>query len=85
MTATDTRTGIYEGMFLVNQSAAAAFGECLEHINHLFERADATVVAMKKWDERRLSYEMDKQNAASTSSPTSPARPIWSLTWSATR
>ena len=61
MTTTETRTGIYEGMFLVNQSAAAAFGECLEHINTLFERAGATVVAMKKWDERRLSYEMDKQ------------------------
>ena len=61
MTATETRTGIYEGMFLVTQSAAAAFGECLEHINHIFERANAEVVAMKKWDERRLSYEMDKQ------------------------
>jgi small subunit ribosomal protein S6 len=48
-------------MFLVNQSAAAAFGDVLEHINHLFERADATVVAMKKWDERRLAYEIDKQ------------------------
>ncbi|MBO6514393.1 MAG: 30S ribosomal protein S6 [Phycisphaerales bacterium] len=61
MTATETRTGTYEAMFLVNQTAAAAFGECLEHINHLFERAEATVIAMKKWDERRLSYEMDKQ------------------------
>jgi len=61
MTATEVRTGTYEGMFLVNQTAAAAFGDVLEHINHLFERADATVIAMKKWDERRLSYEMDKQ------------------------
>jgi small subunit ribosomal protein S6 len=48
-------------MFLVTQAAAAAFGECVEHINHLLERADATVLAMKKWDERRLAYEMDKQ------------------------
>jgi len=61
MTTTEARTGIYEGMFLVNQTAAAAFGDVLEHINHLFERADATVVAMKKWDERRLAFEMDKQ------------------------
>ncbi len=61
MTATETRTGTYEAMFLVNQAAAAAFGDVLEHINHLFERAEATVIAMKKWDERRLSYEMDKQ------------------------
>lgn len=61
MTATETRHGTYEAMILVTQTAAAAFGECLEHINHLFERADATVIAMKKWDERRLAYEMDKQ------------------------
>lgn len=60
-TDTAARTGTYEGMFLVTQAAAAAFGECVEHINHLFERADATVLAMKKWDERRLAYEMDKQ------------------------
>jgi ribosomal protein S6 len=60
-TDTEVRTGTYEGMFLVTQAAAAAFGECVEHINHLFERANATVIAMQKWDERRLSYEMDKQ------------------------
>jgi len=61
MTATETRIRTYEGMFLVNQTAAADFAGILEHINHLFERADATVVAMKKWDERRLAFEMDKQ------------------------
>ncbi len=60
-TSTETRTGIYEGMFLVSQSAAADFAGLIEHINHLFERANATVVAMKKWDERRLAYEIDKQ------------------------
>ena len=41
--------------------AAADFNALIEHINHLFERANATVVAMKKWDERRLAYEIDKQ------------------------
>lgn len=60
-TATETRTGIYEGMFLVSQAAAADFAGLIEHINHLFERASATVVAMKKWDERRLAFEIDKQ------------------------
>jgi small subunit ribosomal protein S6 len=60
-TSTETRTGIYEGMFLVSQAAAADFAGLIEHINHLFERASATVVAMKKWDERRLAYEIDKQ------------------------
>jgi len=60
-TAQETRTGTYEAMFLVPQSAASNFAELIEHINHLFERASATVIAMKKWDERRLAFEIDKQ------------------------
>ena len=60
-TETETRTGIYEAMFLASQSAAADFNGLIEHINHLFERCHGTVVAMKKWDERRLAYEIDKQ------------------------
>lgn len=60
-TETMARTGVYEGMFLISQAAAAQLGDTLTHINELFERANATVVAMKKWDDRRLAYEIDKQ------------------------
>lgn len=60
-TETEVRTGVYEGMFLATQTAAASFGDLIDHINSLFKRADAEVIAMKKWDERRLAYEMDKQ------------------------
>ena len=60
-TETETRTGTYEAMFLANQGAAAAFGDLLAHINELFTRANANVIAMKKWDERRLAFEIDKQ------------------------
>ena len=60
-TQTETRTGIYEVMFLANQAAAASFGDLIAHINHLVERANSEVVAMKKWDERRLAFEIDKQ------------------------
>ncbi len=60
-TETQVRTGIYEAMFLASQTAAASFGDLIDHINSLFERAHAEVIAMKKWDERRLAYEIDKQ------------------------
>ncbi len=60
-TETMARTGVYEGMFVVSQAAAAQFGDTLEHIHELFGRANATVLAMKKWDDRRLAYEIDKQ------------------------
>jgi len=55
------RINEYEGMFLISQGEAADFGGVIEHINHLFERAGAEVIAMQKWEERRLSYEIDKQ------------------------
>ncbi len=60
-TETMARTGVYEGMFVVSQAAAAQFGDTLEHINELFGRAHASVLAMRKWDDRRLAYEIDKQ------------------------
>lgn len=60
-TDTQARTGVYEVMFLASQSAAASFGDLVAHINHLIGRADGEVLAMKKWDERRLAYEIEKQ------------------------
>lgn len=60
-TDTETRTGTYEVMFLASQAAAASFGDLVAHINHLIERANGEVLAMKKWDDRRLAYEIDKQ------------------------
>lgn len=60
-TDTQARTGTYEVMFLASQAAAASFGDLVAHINHLLERTNADVLAMKKWDDRRLAYEIDKQ------------------------
>ncbi|PCI09515.1 30S ribosomal protein S6 [bacterium] len=60
-TETEVRIGVYEAMFLASQTAAASFGDLIDHINSLFERANAEVISMKKWDERRLAYEIDKQ------------------------
>ncbi|MGP1272326.1 MAG: 30S ribosomal protein S6 [Phycisphaerales bacterium] len=58
---TETKTGTYEVMFLISQAEAADLGGVVEHINELFQRAGAEVLAMQKWDERRLAYEIDKQ------------------------
>ena len=52
---------LYEAMFLLSQGVAADLSGAIEHIDELFGRAEAKVVAMKKWDERRLAYEIDKQ------------------------
>ena len=55
------RINAYEVMFLISQGEAADFAGVIEHINHLLERAEAVILGMQKWDERRLAYEIDKQ------------------------
>jgi len=40
---------------------AADLSGAIEHINEILKRADAGLIAMSKWDERRLAFEIDKQ------------------------
>ena len=49
---------IYEGMFLFPQSAAANLQGALDHITELLQRADAELLSLSKWDERRLAYDI---------------------------
>lgn len=58
---TETRVYPYEIMFLASQSVAADLNGLVAHIHELFARAKADVVSMRKWDERRLAYEIAKQ------------------------
>ncbi len=57
----EKRTYTYEAMFLIGQAAAADLGGIVAHINEIFARAHAEVIAMRKWDERRLAFEVKKQ------------------------
>jgi len=54
----------YEGMFMLSQGVAAELGTAIEHIKEVLSRASAEIVAMRKWDERRLAYEIDGQKRA---------------------
>lgn len=60
----DQRTANYEGMFLIGQGSAAQLPEILAFIRQSIEKAGGRIIAMKKWDERRLAYEIDKQKRA---------------------
>lgn len=55
------QTNAYEAMFLASQRVASDFGGLIDHINELLGRAGVEVIAMQKWDERRLAYEIEKQ------------------------
>ena len=51
---------LYEGMFLVDSALAAADWEgTLSVISNILQRADAEVVSMRKWQERKLAYDID--------------------------
>jgi small subunit ribosomal protein S6 len=55
------RTNNYEAMFLVSQAAAHDLGACVKHVKDVLARGKADIIAFKKWDERRLAYEINKQ------------------------
>ncbi len=51
----------YEAMFLVSQSVATDLGGVVAHIKHILDRGHAKLIALRKWDDRRLAFEIDKQ------------------------
>ncbi len=51
---------LYEGMFLVDSTLAAADWEgTLAVIENILKRAEAEVVVIRKWGERKLAYDID--------------------------
>ena len=54
---------LYEGMFLVDSALAAQdWQKILDEVQRVMDRAEAEVVSLRKWDERRLCYEVNKKN-----------------------
>jgi small subunit ribosomal protein S6 len=50
---------MYEGMFLVDSARAGAdWDGIIETIKKILERAEAEIVSIRKWDDRRLAYEV---------------------------
>ena len=58
----EVRVNLYEGLFLLNQQAASAdFPGCIEFLKQVFQRAEAELLVLRKWDERKLAYEIKGQ------------------------
>jgi small subunit ribosomal protein S6 len=54
---------LYEGMFLVDSALAAAdWDGTLALIENILKRADAEIVVLRKWDERRLAYDVEHKS-----------------------
>jgi small subunit ribosomal protein S6 len=50
---------LYEVMFLVDSAQASNWDATIATLEKVLERADAEDVSMRKWDERRLAYEIN--------------------------
>ena len=56
---TATKNKLYEGMFLVDSAQAGAdWDGVISAIRTILERAEAEVVSIRKWDDRKLAYEI---------------------------
>lgn len=54
---------LYEGMFLVDSALATAdWDGMLAVIENILKRADAEVVAVRKWGERKLAYDIEHKS-----------------------
>ncbi|MEN6309106.1 MAG: 30S ribosomal protein S6 [Anaerohalosphaeraceae bacterium] len=50
---------IYEALFLVDSALAASqWDHVMEAIQKILDRAEARVISVRKWDERKLAYEI---------------------------
>lgn len=58
MLTEETRVTTYEGMFLFPHSVTSNLQGAVDHIHHLLERAEAEILSLQKWDERRLAYDI---------------------------
>lgn len=61
MAASKGREFNYEAMFLVSQAVGTDLNGVVDHIKHILDRAGAKLIALRKWDERRLAFEIQKQ------------------------
>ena len=51
----------YEGMFLFGAGAAAEAENALNTVRGIIERHEGKILVIKKWDERKLAYEVKGQ------------------------
>ncbi|MEM8739251.1 MAG: 30S ribosomal protein S6 [Planctomycetota bacterium] len=58
----DSTPKLYEGMFLMSQSAVSAgLGSAIDTVRGMLDRVEAEVITLGKWEERKLSYPIEGQ------------------------
>ena len=57
----DTAPRLYEGLFLINQQLSGESEAAVGQVRDMLERVESEVVAIGRWDERKLAYQVDNQ------------------------
>jgi len=53
---------LYEGLFLINQLAMAGdLSAAVSHVQDMLDRAGAETLLLRRWDERKLAYDIGGQ------------------------
>ena len=52
---------LYEGLFLVSQNAATDLNAAIEHVKQILTRAEAEIVGVARFDERKLAFPVKGQ------------------------
>ncbi len=52
---------VYEGMFLLGPIGAAEPENAMQMVRSVIEKHDGQIIVLKKWDERKLAYEIAGQ------------------------
>ncbi len=50
----------YEGLFLFPQTAASDLQSAVDHLKEILARAEVNIISLRKWDERRLAFEIKR-------------------------
>jgi small subunit ribosomal protein S6 len=54
---------LYEGLFLIDSALAASDWDGINAlIKNILEKNDAEIVSMRKWDERKLAYDINRKS-----------------------
>ncbi len=56
---TAAKKKLYEAMFLVDSAQASDWDKVIAILETVLKRADGEIVSIRKWDERKLAYEID--------------------------
>ncbi len=56
---TTVKKKLYEAMFLIDSAQASDWDKVIATLETVLSKADSEIVSMRKWDDRKLAYEIN--------------------------